>query len=185
MKTAELTNEQKLSIALKAMHETMLQNPIGYSAVMSILKEHHVKNVSPIAIFLKKDHIIKYTGKPGRGATYCWNDGVNSNLPLAKRINEKAQKYLDHCNDISVQRRVAKIQSSHGGTIPFPVVPNVKQPTSELESMQKHLDRLEKQLMEMNKQKPVPVAKPRKKIKFQSPIKVSFGIKLRKMIYFV
>ena len=58
METTKLTNEQKLSIALKQMHETMLLKPIGYNDILSILKQHQVKKygaIDPIhLIFMQK-----------------------------------------------------------------------------------------------------------------------------------
>lgn len=187
METEKLTNEQRLSVALKAMHDTMLQKPIGYNEVLGILKAHHVKNVSATTVILKKDRVIHYTGRSGRGSTYCWSDGVNSNLPLAKRINEKVQKYVDNTNATFILRRMDKIQSSTNGATLFTATKVDERKQSDVETMKKQLERLEKQMREMNTPKPVPAAqpKPRRRIKLQFPISVKFHIQLRKMIYFV
>ena len=187
MKTEELTNEQRLSIALKEMHDTMLREPIGYNNILSILKQHRVKNVSPVAVILKKKNVIKRVGRAGRGSTYCWSDGVNSNLPLAKRVYESAQQYIDGCNERSLRRRMAKITPPSMGAATL--FPDAQSGASQInaEEIKKHLSALEKQIREIKSdvRPTVELQKPRKRIRFQSPIMVSFSVNLRKMIYFV
>ena len=55
------------------------------------------------------------------------------------------------------------------------------------EEIKKHLSALEKQIREIKSdvRPTVELQKPRKRIRFQSPIMVSFSVNLRKMIYFV